>query len=88
MHSFERNEILTRYSGDEPWRHYAKWNKPETKGQMYDSTYLKHLEEEMAAHSSILAGESHGQRSLAGHGPQGCRELDATEEIKHLKYLE
>ena len=55
---------------------------------MYDSTYLKHLEEEMAAHSSILAGESHGQRSLAGHGPQGCRELDATEEIKHLKYLE
>ena len=55
---------------------------------MYDSTYLKHLEEEMAAHSSILAGESHGQRSLAGHGPQGCRELDATEETKHLKYLE
>ena len=88
MHSFDRNEILTRYSGDEPWIHYAKWNKPETKGQMYDSTYLKHLEEEMAAHSSILAGESHGQRSLVGHGPQGCRELDATEETKHLKYLE
>ena len=27
------------------------------------------LEEGMATHSSILAGESHGQRSLAGHGP-------------------
>ena len=26
----------------------------------------------MAAHSSILAGESHGQRSLAGYNPQGC----------------
>ena len=28
-------------------------------------------------HSSILAGESHGQRSLAG--PQGRKELDTTE---------
>ena len=27
------------------------------------------LEKEMATHSSILAGESHGQRSLAGHSP-------------------
>ena len=30
------------------------------------------LEEETAPHSSILAGESHGQRSLAGSGPQPC----------------
>ena len=28
------------------------------------------LEEETATHSSILAGESHGQRSLAGYSPQ------------------
>jgi hypothetical protein len=27
------------------------------------------LEEEMATHSSILPGESHGQRSLVGYGP-------------------
>ena len=27
------------------------------------------LEEGMAAHSSILAGESHGQRSLASYSP-------------------
>ena len=27
------------------------------------------LEEEMATHSSILAWESHGQRSLAGYHP-------------------
>ena len=33
------------YSMDEPWRHYAKWNKPDTKGQiLYDSTYLRYLE--------------------------------------------
>ena len=34
----------------------------------------------MATHCSILAGESHGQRSLAGCGPQGHTELDMTEE--------
>ena len=27
------------------------------------------LEKEMATHSSTLAGESHGQRSLVGHCP-------------------
>ena len=37
------------------------------------------LEEEMAAHSSILAGESHGQRSLAGYSPWSCKESDKTE---------
>ena len=27
---------------DEPWRHYVKWNKPDTKGQiLYDFTYMK-----------------------------------------------
>ena len=31
------------------------------------------LEKEMAAHSSILPGESHGQRSLVGYSPLGCR---------------
>ena len=29
------------------------------------------LEKETATHSSILGGESHGQRSLAGYSPQG-----------------
>ena len=27
------------------------------------------MEKEMATHSSILPGESHGQRSLAGYNP-------------------
>ena len=31
------------------------------------------LEKEMATHPSILAWESHGQRSLAGCNPWGCR---------------
>ena len=37
------------------------------------------LEKEMATHSGILAAESHGQRSLVGCSPWGCRESDATE---------
>ena len=37
----------------------------------------------MAPHSSILAEESHGQRSLVGHGPQGRKELDTTEVTWH-----
>ena len=32
----------THHNIDEPWRHYVKWNKPNTKGQiLYDSTYMK-----------------------------------------------
>ena len=30
-------------------------------------------------HSSTLAGESQGQRSLAGYSPQGCKELHTVE---------
>ena len=36
------------------------------------------LQKEMV-HSSILAGKSHGQRSLAGYSPWGHKELDMTE---------
>ena len=32
------------------------------------------LEKEMATHSSILAWETHGQRSLEGYSPQGRKE--------------
>ena len=37
------------------------------------------LEKEMATHTSLLARESHGQRSLASYGPQGCKDLNTTE---------
>ena len=41
------------------------------------------LEEEMATHSSILAGDSHGQRSLGGYSPWGCKDSDKTEVTEH-----
>ena len=49
------------------------------------SLHLLHtlsLENEMATHSSILAGESYGWRSLVGHGPWGRRESDMAEVTK------
>ena len=36
------------------------------------------LREELTI-SSILAGNFHGQRSLVGYSPWGCKELDMTE---------
>ena len=39
------------------------------------------LEKEMATHSRILPGESHGQRSLAGYSPRGRKESDTTERV-------
>ena len=37
------------------------------------------LEENMVTHSSIPAGESHGQTSLVGYSPWGHKESDTTE---------
>ena len=31
----------------------------------------------------FLPGESHGQRSLVGYNPKGCKELDTTEATSH-----
>ena len=36
------------------------------------------LKKEMAAHPVFLPGESHGQKSLEGYGPQGHKESDMT----------
>ena len=47
------------------------------------------LEKGMATHCVFLPGEFHGQRSLAGYSPWGCRELDMTEWLtlffQHIK---
>ena len=32
----------------------------------------------------FLPGESHGQRSLEGYTPWGCKELDTTERLTHI----
>ena len=46
------------------------------------------LEEEMATHSSILAGEIHGQRSLAGYSPKGCKGSDTTQGLStYTRYI-
>ena len=39
----------------------------------------------MAAHSSILTGESYGQRNLVGYDPQGLKESDT--RLKRLSTL-
>ena len=44
------------------------------------------LEKEMATHSSILAGESHGQRSLAGYIPWGLKSRTQLSEF-HFQFL-
>ena len=41
------------------------------------------LEKEMATHSNILPGESHGQRGLVGCSPWGRKESDMTERPAH-----
>ena len=40
--AIERNSFDTNYNIDEPWKHYAKWNKVDTEGQILnDSTCMK-----------------------------------------------
>ena len=39
------------------------------------------LEEEMATHSSVLVWRIHGQSSLVGRGPWGCKESDTTKQL-------
>ena len=41
------------------------------------------LEQEIAPHSSIVAWEIHGQRSLAGYSPWGHKESDTTSTHTH-----
>ena len=43
------------------------------------------LEKKMATHSSILAWEIHGQKSLVGYSPQGRKTIGHDLEIKQHK---
>ena len=36
----------------------------------------------------FLPGESHGQKSLAGYSPWGCKESDTTEVTEHAEEKE
>ena len=46
--------------------------------QRKQETHAQSLEKEMATHSSILAGKSHEQGSLAGYSPWCHKESDMT----------
>ena len=35
----------------------------------------------------LLPGKFHGQRSLVGYSPRGCKELDTTERLHFLSFL-
>ena len=55
-------------------------NQPTNAGDTEESLgWEDPLEEETATHSSILAQKIHGQRSLVGYIPWGCRESNTTE---------
>ena len=45
------------------------------------------MEKGMATHSSMLAGEVHGQRSMAGYSPWGRKESDMTERLTLSLFL-
>ena len=45
------------------------------------------LEKGMATTAVFLPGESHGQRSLVGYSPWGCKESDTTEHTHIFIYL-
>ena len=51
------------------------------KTQVLSLSWEEPLEKGMVTHSSILAGEFHGQRSLVGYSPWGLKELDMTEQL-------
>ena len=51
-------------------------NLPVNAGPRFFLGWEDPLEKEMATHSSILAGKSNGQRSLACYSPWGCKESD------------
>ena len=64
----------------------AQWvkNLPATQETLDQSLSREDsLEEGMASHFSVLAGESHGPRSQGGYSPWGCKELDTTETTEH-----
>ena len=42
LFSHKTNEGLTCYNTDEPWKHFAKWKKPDTKDYILFHLYEKY----------------------------------------------
>ena len=66
--------------GCSPWGHKELYT---TKQLHFTHFILYHWRRKWQPTPVFLPGEPHGQRSLAGHGPWGCRELDTTEVTEH-----
>ena len=56
---------------------------PQTQPSPHHVYYRGDEAESIAIHSVFSAGESHGQRSLAGYSPWSCTELDSTEVTEY-----
>ena len=65
--SFVAQLVKNQPAMQETWVQSLGWEDPLEKGK--------------ATHSSILAGEFHGQRSLLGYSPWGRKELGTTEQL-------
>ena len=57
-------------------------NLPATAGDFRDSQKIPWMKTGQPT-LVVMPEESHGQRSLAGYGPKGCKELDTTEVTYH-----
>ena len=77
------------------WSHWGfsvVKNQPANAGDVGDAVqslgWEDPLEKEMATHSSILAGKSHGQRGLVDYSLWGFKESDMTEHTVTCTYTE
>ena len=57
----------------------------ETQEMWVQSLAQEDLEMGMATTPVFLLGKSHGQRSLVGYGPWGCKESDTTKATEHVQ---
>ena len=72
FNSLAAQTVKNLIATQEPQVQSLGWEDPPEKG--------------MAIHSSILPGESHGQRSLVGYSPWGHKESDTIERL-HFDFI-
>ena len=71
--------IIRNYKGEATWVGQLVKNLPAMQETLVQLLHWENpLEEGVATRSSILPWESHGQRSLVGYSPRGCKESDTT----------
>ena len=78
--------VLTTLKGASPGGSVIKNPSAVQQTQVQSLAWEDPLEKEIATHSSILAWENHGQRSLAGYSPRGHKESDTTEPTGHARH--